>query len=202
LPKMKRALITTLMVFMGVTGVAYAQSYRMELSVSNNAIFGALDAKHFVSRGYMRAGIDGIYSDEDDEDYKILNPKMLVGSETLYPGLQCELGFRGIIGTAEKGDDKGNMGGVGFAGNVAFTFPQSVSPIPIKLFANLTGAPRPLSFLDMERYFELSTGIGVYVVENAAIFLSYRYYDFGIEKDSDNFNITDDTFMIGLELQF
>ena len=125
MPKMKRALITTLMVFMGVTGVAYAQSYRMELSVSNNAIFGALDAKHFVSRGYMRAGIDGIYSDEDDEDYKILNPKMLVGSETLYPGLQCELGFRGIIGTAEKGDDKGNMGGVGFAGNVAFTFPQS-----------------------------------------------------------------------------
>ena len=80
--------------------------------------------------------------------------------------------------------------------------PESVSPIPIEFWLNMAGAPQPLSFGDLENYFDFRTGVSFYIVENAAAVLSYRYHSFEMEEDGDDFDIRDDTFTIGLQVSF
>jgi hypothetical protein len=201
---MKKAIITVLLILLplSLSGVCAAKSYRVELSAGGSSLYGSFDSKFYVNRGYLKTGFSGVYADNGDENYKIGNLKFSVGSETLSPGLQCDLGFKGLIGQAEERDEKGDLGAIGFMGAVYYILPHRISPIPIELSLELTAAPKPLAILDLDNYFDVKTGIGFFIVENAAISLSYRHYSIGMEKNGTSFDVNDDTFMIGLELQF
>jgi opacity protein-like surface antigen len=201
---MKKILLiiyTTLLV-LALAAMTNAQTYRLELHAGGSSIHAGMDTKYYVNRGYLKIGGDLVYSDDDDEKYTLGDARVLVGSETLYPGLEVELGFKGLVGKAEDDDNEGEVAGIGFMGAVAYKLPEYISPIPIELWLNMTGAPQPLSFGDLENYFDLKTGVSFYIVENAAAVISYRYHSLEVEEDDDDFNIRDDTFTLGLQINF
>lgn len=201
---MKKALLTlyiTLLV-LALTGMANAESYRIELHAGGSSIHAGGDAKYYVNRGYLKVGGDLIYSDDDDEKYTLGDVRVLVGSETLYPGLEVELGFKGLVGQAEDNGDDGEVAGIGFMGSAAYKLPEYISPIPIEVWLNMTGAPQPLSFADLENYFDFQTGVSFYIVESAAAVVSYRYHSFEMEENGNDFDVRDDTFTVGLQINF
>jgi hypothetical protein len=201
---MKKALLalcTTLLV-LSTTIMANAESYRVELHAGGSSIHAGMDAKYYVNRGYLKIGGDLVYSDDDHETYTLGDARVLVGSETLYPGLEVELGFKGLVGQAEDHGDNGEVAGIGFMGAVAYKLPEYVSPIPIEVWTNMTGAPQPLSFADLENYFDFRTGVSFYIVESAAAVVSYRYHSLEMEENGEDFNIRDDTFTVGLQINF
>ncbi|MDJ0782730.1 MAG: YfaZ family outer membrane protein [Desulfosarcinaceae bacterium] len=201
---MKRTLIilgTTLLV-LSLAVMAGAESYRVELHAGGSSIHAGMDAKYYVNRGYMKIGGDLVYSDDDDEKYTIGDVRFLVGSETLYPGLEVELGFKGLVGKAEDEGDDAEVAGLGFMGAVAYKLPEYIAPIPIEVWLNMTGAPEPLSFADLESYFDFKTGVSFYIVESAAAVVSYRYHSFEVEENGDDYDIRDDTFTVGLQINF
>jgi opacity protein-like surface antigen len=182
--------------------MANAESYRVELHAGGSSIHAGMDAKYYVNRGYLKVGGDLVYSDDDDEKYTLGDARVLVGSETLYPGLEVELGFKGLVGKAEDDNNEGELAGIGFMGAVAYKLPNYVSPIPIEVWLNMAGAPQPLSFGDLESYFDFKTGVSFYIVENAAAVISYRYHSFEVEEGGEDFDIRDDTFTVGLQINF
>lgn len=181
---------------------AAAESYRLELHAGGSSIHAAMDAKYYVNRGYLKVGGDIVYSDDDDETYTLGDLRVLVGSETLYPGLEVDLGFKGLVGKAEEHGDDAELAGLGFMGAVAYKLPEYISPIPIEVWLNMTGSPEPLSFADLETYFDFKTGVSFYIVESAAAVISYRYHSFEVEEHGDDYDVRDDTFTVGLQINF
>lgn len=179
-------------------GTANAETYRAELNASSSAVFAGIQSKQYVTEGYAKCGASAMYVDTTKKEYSVFDLRLMVGSETLLPDLNFEVGFKGILGSAEDKRDDGSMGAVAFTGIAAYRLPQSLSPIPVQLSLELSGAPRPLSFLDSKNYFDVKTGVDVYIVENAALQLSYRYYS--IELDGWDFK--DDRLMVGIAIEF
>ena len=197
---MKQIAALVIVMLCVTTGVSQAETYRVELNASNSAIFFGLDAKQYVTQGYMKYGGSGLYIDNDIKKMGLLNFKLMVGSETLFPDLNCEVGFKGLLGYAEEKNIQkdGSAAAIGFSAVAAYRLPQSISPIPIEFELEFTGAPRPLSFMDINNYFELKTGVNLYIVDNAALQLNYRFYtiDFG------DWRFKDDILLLGLLIEF
>lgn len=206
---MKKSLLilcTTLLVFavaaMALATKAEAESYRVELHAGGSSIHAGMDAKYYVNRGFLKLGGDLIYSDDDDEKYTVGNLRMLVGSETLLTGLEVDLGFKAVVGRAEEGDNEGDMAAFAFTGAAAYRLPEYVSPIPIEVWMQISGAPEPLCFRDMESYFDFKTGVSFFIVESAAAVVSYRNHTFEMEEGREDYDIRDDTFTVGLQIEF
>lgn len=206
---MKKTLLifcTTLLVIaitaMALATKAEAESYRVELHAGGSSIHAGMDAKYYVNRGYLKLGGDLVYSDDDDEKYTLGDVRILVGSETLVSGLEVDLGFKAIAGVAEEGDNEGNMAAFAFSGAAAYRLPEFVSPIPIEVWLQTSGAPKPLCFRDMESYFDFKTGVSFYIVESAAAVISYRNHTFEMEEGREDYDIRDDAFTVGLQINF
>lgn len=195
---MKKNIILVFVLLLFATGIANAETYRAELNASNTAIYGGLDAKLYVTKGYMKVGGNGLFIDTDAKEFSLFNLKVSVGSETLFPNLFCEVGFKGILGTAEERDDDDSVGAIAFTGLAAYRLPQAISPIPIQFSLELSGSPKPLSFMDADNYFDTKAGIDFYIVDNASLQLSYRYYSI----DMDGWEFKDDLLMLGIALEF
>ncbi len=197
---MKQIAVLVTAIICLTAGISKAETYRVELNASNSAIFAGFDAKQYVTQGYMKYGGNGIYVDNDIKKLGLFNVKLMVGSETLFPDLNCEVGFKGIAGFAEEKNNHqdGDLGAIAFSAIAAYRLPQSISPIPIQFDLEVSGAPRPLSFLDIKNYFDVKTGANFYIVDNAAFQINYRFYtiDFG------SWRYKDDLLMFGLVIEF
>jgi opacity protein-like surface antigen len=202
--KKKQLILCTTLLVLSLGAVAGAESYRLELHAGGSSIHAGMDVKYYVNRGYMKIGGDLVYSDnvDDNEKYTLGDVRILVGSETLYPGLEVDLGFKALAGIAEEDDNEGELVGLSFMGAVAYKLPEYISPIPIEVWLNMAGAPQPLSFGDLENYFDFKTGVSFYIVENAAAVISYRYHSLELEEGGEDFEIRDDTFTVGLQIMF
>lgn len=199
---MKKLLIFIIAVFMLASESTAADFYQFQLSAGRSSIDASLDAKRYINSGYLITGVGFIDVDNDDEEYTIAKFKLTVGNETLYPGLRCDLGFKGLIGSVEKDPEEGDIGGIGFYGSVAYILSERISPIPIEISLGICWVPVVLSLSDLDNYKEIKAGIGVYIVENAAIVLSYQNYDIHIDNDPGEWKIKDGVVLIGLELTF
>lgn len=179
-------------------GIAYAESYRAELNASNSAIYAGLDAKQYVTQGYMKYGGSGVFVDTSTKEFGLFNIKLMVGSETLFQNLYCEVGFKGILGSVEERNHDGSIGAAAFSGNAAFRLPENISPIPVVFSLGVAASPGPLTFLDSKSYFDVKTAAEVYIVDNAALQISYRYYSLDIK----DWEFKDDLLMLGIVLEF
>ncbi len=195
---MKKFVVFIIALVLSGAGSVGAETYRAELNASSAAVFAGVDAKQYVTQGYMKYGASAFYVDTSKKEYSLFDVKLMVGSETLLPDLHFEVGFKGILGSAEDENDDGSLGAVAFTGVSAYRLPQSLSPIPVQFYLGLSGSPRPLSFLDSRNYFDVKTGVDIYVVENAALQLSYRYYDIELE----DWDFKDDRLMVGIAIEF
>ena len=195
---MKKIIVLVIILLVFGTGIVQAETFRAELSASQSSIFAGVDAKRYVTEGYMKYGGNGIFVDTDTKKYGLFNIRLMVGSETLFENLVCEVGIKGVLGSTEERSNDGSVGAAAFSGAAAYRLPQSITPIPIQFSLEVSGSPSVLTFLDAKNYFDVKTGVDVYIVENAALQLSYRYYSIDMKK----WDFKDDRLLLGIVLEF
>lgn len=194
--------ITGLIVFIAIitSGVSFADTYQCRLSASRSALEGRFDVTRDIDQGFLTAGI-GALSSNNSDDYKIADVKLTLGNEIIAPGLRCDLGFKGLLGSVEKDHEDGDLMALGFMISAAYEIPRIVSPIPIELSAALCVSPKPLCFLDSERYLEIGTNLSFNIIRNGAIVIGYKYIKVRIDNDPGHWNMSDDVVIIGLQLK-
>jgi hypothetical protein len=126
----------------------------------------------------------------------------MVGSDTLSPGLFCEVGLRGIGGAVDEEPDSGDVGLIGFAFAAGYLFPKEVTMIPLEVFSSLTWSPDPLAFLDSEAFLEFNLGVGLRIIKNASVIATYSNYHVEMKSGQEDWTLNDDAFRLGVVLRF
>ncbi len=128
--------------------------------------------------------------------------KVALGNEILIPGLNCALGFKGLLGEIEFDNIDGELGAIGFLLSAVYDIPKTVATIPLQILAEVTVAPKPLCFIDSDKYLEIKAGLGIHILENAAIIVGYRHIDIHFDKELANRKMSDDIISVGYRLSF
>ena len=201
--KMKKKKIIGLIVFLtiAISGVAFANTYQLELNASHSSVEARFDIVQDLDAGILITGIGGVYNDNDD-DYKIADVKVAIGSEMLIPGLNCALGFKGLLGEIEFDNFDVDCGAIGFLFSAVYDIPKTVVTIPLQILSEITVAPRPLCFIDSDKYVEMKAGLGINILENAAIIVGYKHIDIHFDEGLANRKMSDDVISIGYRLSF
>jgi len=198
-----RKVLLCMMVIAGlVAGPCWADGYDADLTVGNTSIEGGFHLKKDLDNGFWRAGGTALYTDDNDTDYKWLELDFTVGSETMQPGLTCEVGLKGVGGDGEDNGLEGDIGVLAFAGRVGYVFPQHGMPVPVEVFAGIAYAPEILSFRDSEQYLAYQIGVGVRIVQNASIVLKYNAYDVDMNSEGRDWDINNSNIRFGLVMRF
>lgn len=199
--KMKR-LIATFLLWGTMVGYVSAQSTELELMAGTSSIAGGVAFRRPLSSGYMKIGVSGVITDDDDTEYQLGNVRFVVGNDTLAPGLSIEAGLQGIFGTAEEHNTSGDVAAAAFTARAGYFFPKRLIPIPLEIFGGFTYAPGSLTFMDLEEYSEINLGVGVRIIPNATIQLAYYRYDIEINEGGHNFTVDDSALRLGLVMRF
>ena len=199
---MRKVLLCMMVLAAIMAGPCWADGFDADLTVGNTSIEGGFHLKRDLANGFWRTGGTVLYTDDNDTDYKWAELDFNVGSETLQPGLTCEVGLKGIVGNAEDTRSSGDVGAMAFAGRVGYVFPQRGMPVPIEVFAGIAYAPEILSFRDTEEYLAYQIGIGVRIVPNASIVLKYNAYDVDMDSDGRKWDIDNSNIRFGLVMRF
>lgn len=198
----KKAMVLTFLLGLSVAGLGRADGWEANLNAGNTSVFGGVHYKKDIQTGYMKTGVSGLYTDDDDLEYKWAQLKFAVGSENVQPGLTMELGVNAIVGDAEKRGFSGDVGAIAFDGYIGYMLPKQILPLPIEVFGGLTYAPEVLAFRDSEDFLSYRIGVGVHVVRNASINVEYQTYDIDMESGPGPWNLDDDVFRLSLIMQF
>lgn len=198
---MKKCVLLAMICWIGMSGVSLAQSWEIDLSAGSESATGGIHYRQFVDTGFLKFGATGLYNSDDDATMRMGSLDFVGGSDTLSPGLTVEIGLRGLFGNCENNQDSGNIGSVGFAGNIEYFFTPKFSPLPIEFFGGLTWAPEALSFQDAKDYFEFTLGTGVRIGRSASVRLSYSTYNLEMKNEPD-WSLDTDSFRLGLVLRF
>lgn len=191
-----------LVLCMATAGQCLADSWEANLNAGNTSLLGGLHYKKDLPSGYMKTGLSGLYTDDDDLEYKWVQAKFAVGSDNIRRGLTIEVGVDGILGDAEERGFSGDVGAIPFTGYIGYTFPRRVMPLPLEVFGGLSYAPEVLSFRDTENYLSYRFGVGAEVVPNASVRLEYQYYDMDMEDGPGTWNMDDSVIRASLVLRF
>jgi hypothetical protein len=199
---MIRKLLIAVMLLLTTHALCAAQSLELDLSAGTTSVSGGAHYKSYMESGYFRIGASGVYTDDDETEYKWGAMNLMVGSDTLVPGLSCDVGLRGIFGSADDASFSGDVGALGFTGTAGYLFPRNMIPVPVEIFGGLTWAPRSLTFMDTEDYFELNAGIGFRIIQSASIVGTYTKYDVEMESGPGDWTLSDDVYRVGLVMRF
>ncbi len=198
---MKRIIGSIVFIIIITSGISFANPYHLQINASHSGLEAIFDATRAIDQGSLTTGIGFVYEDNHDE-YKIADVKLTLGDEILTPGLKCNLGFKGLLGEVEKDHKDGDLMALGFLLSAAYEIPKTVSPIPLEVSASVCTAPDPLCFRDSERYLETRASVGLYVVENGAIVLEYRYIKVRIDDNPKDWDMSDSAVSFGFRLGF
>lgn len=200
---MQKILVFVMVMIVGLSiSPCWAAGYEADLTVGTTSIDGGFHVKRDLVNGFWRAGGSALYTDDDRTEYKWLELDFTVGSETLAPGMSCEVGVKGLFGDAKDNGLSGDVGATAFAGRIGYVFPQSGMPVPIEVFAGLAYAPEIMSFRHTEKYLAYHIGVGVRIVPNASIVLKYNAYDLDLKPGTRTWNLDDDNIRVGLVMRF
>lgn len=184
------------------TGLCRADGWEANLNAGANSVVGGVHFKKDLQSGYMKAGISGLYSEDDDLEYKWARAKFAVGSDMVQPGLTIEVGLDGIMGDVEERGFSGDIGAIPFTGYVGYTFQRNVLPLPLEIFAGLSYAPKMLSFRDTEEFLSYRLGAGIEVIRNASVRVEYQHYDIDMEQGPGRWNMDDSVILVSLVMRF
>jgi hypothetical protein len=197
----KISLLLVMIVF-SVSGLCWGDGWEANLNAGNTSAIGGVHYKKELATGYMKTGVSGLYTDDDDLEYKWVELSFAVGRENIQPGLTCEVGFRGLFGDAEESSFSGDVGALAFDGYIGYLFPSRAMPLPLEVFGGLSYAPEVLSFRDTEDYFSYRFGVGLRIVQNASVILEYSAFDMDMEAGPIPWNLDDHVIRLGLEMRF
>ena len=199
---MKKILLLVMILCGFMAGSGLAAGLDADLTVGSDSIEGGLHLQRDIANGFWRAGGSALYTDDDDTEYKWFEGDFAVGSETMVPGMTCDVGVKGVVGEAEDGRFSGDVGAIAFAGRIGYLFPRQNTPVPIEVFAGLAYAPEIMSFRDTEEYLAFHIGVGVRIVQNASIILKYNSYDVDLETRNIPWELDDSNIRLGLVMRF
>ncbi len=199
---MMRKLLLAMMIWLSFVGLCMAESWELNLDAGPTSVSGGVHYKRSLANGFMKAGASGLYTDNDDTEYKWAEFSFTVGSDTIQPGLSCEVGFRGILGDAEDNSHSGDIGALAFTGHAGYLFPRWMVPIPLEVFADLTYAPEPLSFRDTEDYLSMDLGIALRIIQNASVLLEYSLYEVDMESGPGDWTLDEGAIRLGILMRF
>lgn len=198
---MKKAALLIFLIVLLLPCTGMAASNQLSISASESMIIGNYDVKSERDLRYIRTGIEIKYYDKDNEEFKIIDGKFVVGSQSLHPGLECELGFKGLLGDVERDAMDGSISGIGFYGLAAYTLPKR-TPVPIEIFSALTYAPSPLSFQDLDNYTEFRLGVAFYVIDQAAVIVDYRRLMIDMDNSQGEWELDKGSVTLGIKLSW
>lgn len=200
---MVRKIVVRLAVFVFVvSGTGMADGWEANLNAGGTSVIGGIHHKRDLNNGYMKAGVSGVYTDDNDVEYKWAEFKFVVGREDIQPGLTCEVGLKGIVGDAKENRFSGDLGALAFNGHVGYLFPMRVIPIPLEVFSGVSYAPGVLSFRDTDEFISYNLGIGLRVMKNASVIFEYSAFDVDMESGPGPWNLDDGVFRLGLAMRF
>lgn len=182
-------------------GISNAQTFDTFLNAGTSTVQAGLDVEHKLDQGKLLTGLSGIQVN-DEGSLRLIEGHLAVGNDMLAEGLSGELGIKGLIGSADKGDRSSDIGGLGFMIGGAYRLPKGNLPVTTKVFAGLSWSPSPLCFVDMERYFDAKIGVDFYLIENAALEFAYQHYNLKMKNGPGGWSRTDDLLTIGVKLRF
>jgi hypothetical protein len=200
--EMIRKVIGFFLIWTAMTAVCSAETFDLDLSAGSTSVTGGVHFKSYLESGYFRVGGSAVYTDDDETEYTLGSLDLTVGSDTMVPGLTCDVGLRGIYGSVDDNGYSGDVGALGFTGTAGYLFPSRMIPIPFEVFGGITWAPGPLAFLDTDNYLEMNAGVGLRIMRNASIILSYTNYHIEMESGPGDWTLTDDVFRLGLIMRF
>ena len=178
---------------------ASAGSVSFELNANMDDVAGVVDYDSQAFGAVLNAGGGLIFS---DNDYTLGNLHIALKDQIFAPALTLGLGFKGVLGQTEVSSEDYDIAAIGFSLLGEYDFREIYTNFPIMIFAEVTGAPDPLSFRDTTTYMDFNTGIRGYIVRNAAIVVGYRVLKVDLEANNTSDELTDDAFYIGLRLIF
>jgi len=199
---MIRKLSMALGLLLLMSGIASAETWRFDLNAGSDSISGGLHYKAYLDTGYLRMGGSAVYADDDDISYKWASFDLTVGSDTLRPGLNCDVGLRSIFGNAEDRTRSGDIGAIGFTVLADYLFDKQVTFIPLEIFGGFTLAPEIMSFWDSEDFSEVKVGVGIRIMKNASVQISYTDNRLNMKSGPGDWILHEDAFRAGIAMRF
>lgn len=185
-----------------LAGICSAQTFEVTLDAGSKSLSAGAFFKSEMGDGYLKAGLSGVYTDDDNTEYKWGGIRVTVGNDTIIEGLRCELGLKGVFGDAEDAGRSGDVGALAFTIHGGYIIPQKVGPVTFEVFSELSYAPELLSFEDTESYLEGSIGVGVHLIKNAALTLTYTVYDLDMENGPGDWTLDEGVARAGIHMRF
>jgi hypothetical protein len=199
---MMKTLCLAVGAWLALTGMGMAQSFDYQLDAGSKSLSGEVSYRMEVTQGYTKVGLVGVYSDDGDTRYFWAGPRVVAGNDTLVQGLSFEVGMVALYGDAEKRDHEGDVGNVAFEVKGKYLLPERVLPIPLEVFSSIRHSPDPLSFRDTESYSELNLGLGLQLIENASVAVTFTKYLVDFEAGPGSWELDEDVIRAGIVLHF
>ena len=196
---LKRFGLSLIVVFFGFNASVSAQTASITLSDdSAQASYGFLVG----GSDYGRTELKTEFLYNSDKTY-LLDASLQVFDEvgSKMKGLVAGLGAKLYGGSTEIGvsNEKREMLVLGIGGMLRYALP----PNP-RLILGVDGyyAPKIVSFIDAERFYETAARIQYELLPKASAYVEYRKFYFKSEKDNSTGYILEDGFRAGMELTF
>ncbi len=179
---------------------AMARSYHFEMYANTNDVVLGLESEAPIAEeAVLNIGGGLIFS---NEDYTIGNLHFSLKGEAFRPALTLGLGLKGVLGTAENGNDDYDLAGLGFVVLGEYDFRKVYYNFPVVVLSDITFAPATLAFGDTDDYTEFNLRAKGYIVQSAALVLGYKKIVVNFDKGSDDYKLSDDMFYFGFEFAF
>jgi len=196
---MKTIIVHIFCVILITSTPALAGIYTLEVNASRFYFEGRYNAYLPLGEGIFSTGLGGVYR---DDDYKLLDTKLVLGKELFAPGLRLNIGLEGVAGEVEQDRNEGDLMAVGLLASAIYSLPETISPLPIQVSASVSYAPDPVCFSDSDRYRTVRTSLGVRVAENAEVLLGYRYFYTHVNDHGERWKVSDALLYVGYRLSY
>jgi hypothetical protein len=179
---------------------AVARSFRFEMFANADDVILNLESEAPVAEeAVLNTGGGLIFG---GKDYTIGNLHFALKSEAFIPALTLGLGLKGVLGTAEDGNDDYDLAGMGFVVLGEYDFRKVYYNFPLVVQSDITFAPATLAFGDTDDYTEFDLRVKGYIVQSAALVVGYKYIAVNFEKSSDDYKLSDNMLYFGFEFSF
>ncbi len=178
---------------------AFARSYRFEMYANSSDVILGLESEAPIEEAVLNIGGGFIFS---GEDYTIGDLHFALKSEAFMPAMTLGLGLKGVLGTAEDGNDDYDLAGLGFVVLGEYDFRKVYYNFPLVVQSDIAFAPNPMTSGDTDDYTEFNLRLKGYIVQSAALIIGYKKIIVNFDKGSDDYKLSDDMIYFGFEVAF
>ena len=196
---MKRIVLVISLLLM--TSTAWGEGLSVGLT-ANNRVVGA-ECGFLTSSPFGAVEVAGGVTYNKDR-YTITNGLVSVKSDSLSPGLRYGLGFKYVMGSVKNKPrtEEGDLSAIGFNLELSYELPATINPssTPIELIFDTTLSPESISFDETESYMDFTSGLKIYLIENAYVSVTHTYLNMEFENGGRTWDRYINETMVGIVL--